>query len=519
MDHFRSFNPIDVADSSSIDFEPNPGQIDPAQNLVSLIPQLAMLPAPGPPAAQPAHQPTHFVGLVETTTDALRLIMAARQGIIPRITRRLNESERRSMIKSGAVFVFSVEESGIRRWTEGLAWSPSRIVGNFLVYREVTERAPRGSTEKSSATPGTTSFPVSSSRGSAQRRTRGDGSRSTDPSALRANGLIKKTITVKVDGADHHLISYYRDEDLRHGHLLRPTSYPEIMALTIPPEMVRGTNFRHPPHIEYSPDGRAHIFDAEEADVRRQQPRSSASTSTSSSSRSSRGMPQPSLSIDTLGSSPPDALPALIPAPPQGGSSYSSLYGREQGVLSADANQVDQRWSPPSALATSPVDGYHRLDYRTGSQPSGSWQQTRSAYAPTLPSLAGVASVSTYYQTAVPERAATPSAPYTLPSSSAPTYSTSANSLPDRPGTAIGWSRASNSPNLPAYSGAYLSSASDSAGSSPVYAHTDVAQPAEYPASYPSYTSRVNAENPSYARSVDGNHPGWDYQSRAPPPE
>jgi hypothetical protein len=75
----------------------------------------------------------HFLGYVETTTDALRLIMAARLGIIPRITRRLNDSERRSMIRSGAVFVFCVEESGIKRWTEGLCWSPSRIVGNFLV--------------------------------------------------------------------------------------------------------------------------------------------------------------------------------------------------------------------------------------------------------------------------------------------------------------------------------------------------------------------------------------------------
>lgn len=37
------------------------------------------------------------------------------------------------MIRSGAVFVFSVEESGIKRWTEGLAWSQSRISGNFLV--------------------------------------------------------------------------------------------------------------------------------------------------------------------------------------------------------------------------------------------------------------------------------------------------------------------------------------------------------------------------------------------------
>jgi len=74
-----------------------------------------------------------FHGFVETTADALRLIQAARQGVIPRITRRLNEEERATIVRSGAVFVFSVEESGIRRWTEGLSWSASRIAGNFLV--------------------------------------------------------------------------------------------------------------------------------------------------------------------------------------------------------------------------------------------------------------------------------------------------------------------------------------------------------------------------------------------------
>lgn len=82
---------------------------------------------PSPPDVKP------FVGFVETTLNALRLIQAARQGVIPRITRRLNDAERRSMIKSGSTFVFGVEESGIKRWTDGLLWSPSRIVGNFLV--------------------------------------------------------------------------------------------------------------------------------------------------------------------------------------------------------------------------------------------------------------------------------------------------------------------------------------------------------------------------------------------------
>ena len=101
-----------------------------------------------------------FIGYIETTMDALRIILAARLGIIPRITRRLNDSERRTMIKSGAVFVFSVEESGIKRWTgilwfrsiraprsdsplwDGRCWSPSRIIANFLVSFRVAFNVP-----------------------------------------------------------------------------------------------------------------------------------------------------------------------------------------------------------------------------------------------------------------------------------------------------------------------------------------------------------------------------------------
>lgn len=74
-----------------------------------------------------------YIGLVENTIHALRLVQAARQGIIPRIVRRLNDSECCEMIISGAVFVFSVQESGIKRWTDSFIWSPSRIEGNFLV--------------------------------------------------------------------------------------------------------------------------------------------------------------------------------------------------------------------------------------------------------------------------------------------------------------------------------------------------------------------------------------------------
>ncbi|CAK5264045.1 unnamed protein product [Mycena citricolor] len=102
---------------------------------------------------------TPFFDAVKTTLNALHLIHAARLGIIPRVTRRPNNDERRTMIDSGAGFVFSVEESGIKRWTgvcpthastaaselttaaDGLSLSPPRIVGNFLVYREIDEQS------------------------------------------------------------------------------------------------------------------------------------------------------------------------------------------------------------------------------------------------------------------------------------------------------------------------------------------------------------------------------------------
>jgi hypothetical protein len=57
-----------------------------------------------------------FIGFIETTYDA----------------RRLNDPEK-PMIHSGAVFLFDEHESGIKRWTDGIVWSPSRILGNFLV--------------------------------------------------------------------------------------------------------------------------------------------------------------------------------------------------------------------------------------------------------------------------------------------------------------------------------------------------------------------------------------------------
>lgn len=80
-----------------------------------------------------------FYGLIETTADALKVIELCRQGKLGRVRRRLHEKERK-MIRSGSVFVFDETESGVKRWTDGRLWSPSRILGNFLIYRELERK-------------------------------------------------------------------------------------------------------------------------------------------------------------------------------------------------------------------------------------------------------------------------------------------------------------------------------------------------------------------------------------------
>lgn len=74
-----------------------------------------------------------FYGWIRTTHDALLVLEAARHGIVPRVTRRFHDFEKRDIIQSGAIIVFTEEESGIKRWTDPFLWSASRMLGNFLV--------------------------------------------------------------------------------------------------------------------------------------------------------------------------------------------------------------------------------------------------------------------------------------------------------------------------------------------------------------------------------------------------
>ncbi|KAG6890186.1 hypothetical protein C0995_010891 [Termitomyces sp. Mi166 len=220
-------------------------------------------------AATPAWTEPPWSGWIETTGDALLILEAARRGLIPRVTRRLVDSERK-MICSGSVFVFDEDESGIKRWTDGFFWSPSRILGNFLLYRETDKRSSSHRGNKIESSPdsehcsdspkpdGSLSRPKSDDThlASADKRIERTLMGSlTNSYKFKTDGLMKKTFSLTIGGVAQHLISYYKIEDVQNGRLRSPSSLPELASLDISPEYLDKTHFRNPPKVEIGADG------------------------------------------------------------------------------------------------------------------------------------------------------------------------------------------------------------------------------------------------------------------------
>ncbi|KAH7886765.1 Gti1/Pac2 family-domain-containing protein [Phlebopus sp. FC_14] len=211
-------------------------------------------------------------GWIETTGDALLILEAARRGLIPRVTRRLVDSERK-MITSGSVFVFDEDESGIKRWTDGFFWSPSRILGNFLLYRETDKRGAGHRGVRSDPADNMneqSQYNVDGVRVDSQSLSRPKGETSlgvdrhrervlvgslTNSYKFKSDGLMKKTFSLTIGGVSQHLISYYKIEDVEQGRLRSPSSLPELASLDISPEYLDKTHFRNPPKVEVGVDG------------------------------------------------------------------------------------------------------------------------------------------------------------------------------------------------------------------------------------------------------------------------
>lgn len=169
-----------------------------------------------------------FRGKIDTTNDALLLFEACRLGRLKRVPRRLSESERLTHVKAGAIFIWDEDESGIKRWTDGKSWSPSRIHGSFLLYKEIEPRRKP---------------PVKSNKG--------EGEAVANDFVVKEGGLIKKALSIcTADSRRQHLVSYYSKDDS--SDLKTPSSLPSFAEIAIPNEM----------YPEFVPDGRDGLMPA-----------------------------------------------------------------------------------------------------------------------------------------------------------------------------------------------------------------------------------------------------------------
>ncbi|OIW33325.1 hypothetical protein CONLIGDRAFT_677121 [Coniochaeta ligniaria NRRL 30616] len=218
-------------------------------------------------------QPT-YVGFVQTSRDVCLLLEMVLSGRLPHVPRRPHERERVDIVRSGNIFIYEEQASGVKRWTDGINWSPSRILGNFLIYREMDQSFPAEGGKKTalkknrassgskptgvkktrspntmSATPYTYGQPGGYGMGENGLATIGDrdlyGSL-IDSYPFKESGLVKKTITVVIEGVPHHLVSYYKAADVQSGLLKTPTLDPLFDGIQPRDSLLRNNTFRVP---------------------------------------------------------------------------------------------------------------------------------------------------------------------------------------------------------------------------------------------------------------------------------
>ncbi|KAI7874943.1 hypothetical protein K492DRAFT_173930 [Lichtheimia hyalospora FSU 10163] len=164
-----------------------------------------------------------YIGYIKTPQDALIIFEACRRGQLHRVQRRLSTKER-IHIQSGSVFAWDEREAGMRRWTDGRTWSPSRVLGSFLTYRELdTKRRPRRSSSSST------------SSAHHQHHHHAPVSKAASACSYKPDGLIKQSFSICTAANQKlHLISYYTKADVLAGRLKQPSADSMLSQIVVP---------------------------------------------------------------------------------------------------------------------------------------------------------------------------------------------------------------------------------------------------------------------------------------------
>ncbi|KAJ3078234.1 hypothetical protein HK100_010786, partial [Physocladia obscura] len=150
--------------------------------------------------AQPSKSLKSFeswFGFVKERADAVLLVEAVIAGTV----KALKMVPADATLRSGSVIVFAESslQTQMTRWRDGESWSPSRIHGPFLLYREVesTKGKVAVAAQNEKCRFGTTSFRPNS--------------------RPVQNGFAKRTITlIGSDNNKYRVISYFFPQDVAH---------------------------------------------------------------------------------------------------------------------------------------------------------------------------------------------------------------------------------------------------------------------------------------------------------------
>ncbi|KAK6346006.1 hypothetical protein TWF730_010340 [Orbilia blumenaviensis] len=323
-----------------------------------------------------------YHGLVRSPMDAIILFEACRQGLLPRVQRRLSEKERQS-IKSGSIFVWDEREAGMRRWTDGKSWSASRVSGSFLCYREMEGKRGGGSTFPSMPPTQNGKSPEHGSDSDSDNR---DGL--AEGYRYKPDGLMKQSFSITTSTNQKlHLISYYaRSQNM--GELKQPSTDPQLKHIIPQPGVYPEQTLSDPtpqPGLHQTltmPPGQPPMVVP--------------------APRSMLPSPYPSTQAPTQ---PPHVVPEM--QPPQLPAVVSHLQGF--GTVSPHAPSP-YGW-PPSPISTPPTNNFPQNGYPPQglpapltSPPPANTAVTKAQYDPTLAAPGGYAMMTSplHYEQAHP---------------------------------------------------------------------------------------------------------------------
>ncbi|KAI5151410.1 Gti1/Pac2 family transcription factor [Enteropsectra breve] len=171
-------------------------------------------------------------GYINNYEEAVMVVHAARIGTLDLTIARLN-AEERERIESGDIFIFIENDHGMKRWTDGRIWSPSKICGEFLIYQEVPRHLSKNSIKKRKEIEKVMEGVDIVSR-----------QRMRDDTVDRAT-MHKKTVCIRYENDNYHIIAYYRPIFASHSLIDVPYFKKLTLALNTYPQLRENESLRN----------------------------------------------------------------------------------------------------------------------------------------------------------------------------------------------------------------------------------------------------------------------------------